>query len=64
MLSKKGRWLKEVAYCCSGAGGEVQVVAGYCDHQNVAAVLAKSMEVSFYAAPLLLLITAEIRFLA
>jgi len=62
MPSKKGRWLKEVAYCCSAAGGEVQVVAGYCDHQNVAGILAESVKVSFSASALLLLIANEMRF--
>src|SRR5262245_50601720 len=61
---------EEVAYCCSGAGGKVQVVAGYCDHQNVdehdqrrdAGILAESVKVPFSASALLLLIATEMRF--
>ena len=60
MLSEKRRRLKEFAYCCSCARAEVQVIAGYRNHQNIAGVLAENVKVSFSAAPLLLLIVAEI----
>jgi len=46
MLSKKRRRLKEVAYGCFSTRVEVQVIAGDGNHQNIAAVLAKSMKIS------------------
>ena len=64
MLSEKRRRLKEVAYRCSCARAEVQVIAGDRNHQNVAGVFAECVKVSLAAAPLLIVITGEIRFLA
>ena len=61
VLSEKRRRLKEIAYRCSCARVEVQVIAGDRYHQNIAGVFAENVKVSFSAAPLLLLIAAEIR---